>query len=225
MLSIALTFFGVGACDCGEQLISLQGPAPTRADDDDEATAPEPGTDAGPSDPGDDAGVAVDAGAADDPDAGVFEPTDAGPEPAVDAGFAEPTDAGILEPPPDEVPVYDGPCGPVVITPAHRAELWGEFQSVPGTSYQVTVSLTFPCPVRSVTVTIFDPDFVDNAIIANGEGGVLLDRALFIGDNTPGVPTSNTQSVQTDGEPIVEVLLQPDPLDFVSYGDVSYTAY
>jgi hypothetical protein len=223
-----------GACDCSEQLVPLGRTEPaTIASDPRDAgetarPAPAEEEDAGPAVPSDeqDGGSrGTDAGPDPVVDAGTLPSVDAGPEPIVDAGVDDRPDAGFFSPPPDDVPVYEGPCGPVEIAPGYPAELWGDFQSVPGSGYQETITLTFPCPVRSVTVTIYDPDYPENEMVAYGEGDVVLDRVLFVGDQTPGFLTGDVKSVHTQSAPIVEVLLHPDPLDFVSYGDISYTAY
>ena len=195
------------ACDCDDPLVAID---------------PEPGRAGPPKQAVPDAGVPlpVDAGT---PDAG-FLP-DAGFAP--DAGF--PSDAGFApdagNPPigTGDVPVYEGPCGPVQIAPGYPADLWGEFQSVPGTGYQETVTLTFPCPVASVTVTAYDPDFSENEMIAYDSSGTELSHVWFVGDNAPGTLTTDTRTVLTAGAPIEEVLLHPDPLDYVSYGNISYT--
>lgn len=142
------------------------------------------------------------------------------PDPVVDAGTEPPP-----PPPPDgSIPVYEGPCGSVEVAPGYPAELWGEFQSAPGSGYQETVTLTFPCPASSVTVTIYDPDYSENELAAYDASGMMLGRVFFVGDGAPGVLSTDTRTFTTTGAPIATVLLHPDPLDFVSYGNISYTA-
>ena len=203
--AVAALFFVVGgACECDEPLRAIE--TPTRgAPAGPPPTFPPPGdkarSDAGP------APVVVDAGASpvdDRADAGDAPPP--APAPTTDGG----------------VPVYEGPCGPVEVAPGYAAELWGEFQSTPGTGYQETVTLTFPCPAAAVTVTIYDPDYPDNELVAY-DGANVLGRLLFVGDGAPGSLTTDTRTFTTPGAPITHVELHPDPLDFVSYGDISYT--
>ncbi len=147
-------------------------------------------------------------------------PLDAGFPSPVDAG---PTDAGLPDaatPPADAGNPFTGPCGPPIIVPYVEGGSFGGFQSVPGSGYQQTIRITFNCVVDSVTVTIADPDFPENVMNAFYQGA-LVGSATFIGDGTPAAFTEDTQSITAAA--IDEVLLIPDPLDYVAYRLVQYS--
>ena len=112
-------------------------------------------------------------------------------------------------------------CGVEVrIYPYFTGGRLGGFQSRPGTGYQVPITITFSEPVREVTVTIIDPDFLQNSMEAYDTHGNMLDIKRFSGDYLPGHRTYDTQTVSGAG--IVRVVLRPDPKDFVAYRDLSF---
>ena len=121
----------------------------------------------------------------------------------------------------ERAPVVVNTCGAqaVAIAPEVTATVFGEFQSTDGTGVQQPIDVSFTCPVGSVTVTIFDPDFPGNQMIAFDDA-VEAGRVSFLGDGSPGVLTVDTETVTA--QHITHVQLVPDPADFVSYGELSY---
>lgn len=91
---------------------------------------------------------------------------------------------------------------------------FGGFQSVPGTGFQTTITFTFACPITHFEVTILDPDYVANEIVAY-HLGLEVARVAFVGDGAPGVYTTDLQAVDADAIDTVELV--PDPIDYVAY--------
>lgn len=112
-------------------------------------------------------------------------------------------------------------CGdPIGIAP-FAAQGPGAFQSTPGSSYQSTIGVTFAIPVNSVTVTINDPDFAGNYMVAYDSVGGMLGTVSFVGDGLPGTYSSDTQSISASG--IARVDLVPDPADYVWYSGFTFS--
>jgi hypothetical protein len=171
--------------------------------------SPEPTTD---SEPDDSPEPPLDSEPSDSPEPPLdSEPSDS-PEPPLDS---EPSDS----PEPDSEPQLANPCGPPVITPYYTGGAFGGFQSVPGSGYQVTITVTLPCPAERVEVTILDPDFPDNLLIAYAQG-VEVGRTGFNHDLMPGVFTRDTQTLAAPG--ITSLELVPDPADYIAYDLVLY---
>jgi hypothetical protein len=171
------------------------------------------------------------------PDTG-SEPVD----PVETADTVDPVDTPVVDTPVVDTPVVDtvdtppadtvdtidtpvdtalgaNPCGPPVIDPYVLGGNFGGFQSMPGSGYQVTITVTLPCPATSARVTILDPDYPANDLIAY-DGAVEVDRARFIGDGMPGVYTTDVRQVSAPR--ITRLELVPDPIDYVAYDLVLY---
>jgi hypothetical protein len=145
------------------------------------------------------------------------------PLPPVD--FDEPEDYVLDETATANVerePVVMNTCNgnAVTIAPQAPPSVWGEFQSTPGTGAQQPIQIVFTCPVQSVSITIWDPDFPGNEMIAFDTANE-VGRVTFLGDNTPNVLTTDTETLNASA--ISRVSLIPDPADFVAYGELLYT--
>ena len=206
---------------CSEGLIAKVDPpvsvdgADTDAADTDAADTDGPG-DPDPIDtdaPGDPAPIDTDAADTDPPDTDRSD-TDAADTDRSHTDAPEPVDTDVVDPDP-----LANPCGPPIIDPYFTGGAFGGFQSVPGSGYQTTITVTLPCPASRVEVTILDPDYPANVMIAY-VGGIEVGRAVFIGDGSPGVLTRDTQAIAWPG--ITRVELVPDPIDYVAYDLVLY---
>jgi hypothetical protein len=110
-------------------------------------------------------------------------------------------------------------CGGVSITPWTPADAFGEFQAEPGTGAQGPIEVVPSCPARSITVTIYDPDFAGNQLVAY-EGDAEIGHVDF-DDGVPGVLTTDTKTVTApSGESITRAELVAAPNDYVTWGDL-----
>ena len=127
-------------------------------------------------------------------------------------------DGVALEP---RAPIVVSTCGSneVTIAPQAPTTAFGEFQSTPGTGFQSPIDVAFTCPVTTVSVTIFDPDFPGNVMVAFDDT-TEVGRVPFFGDNLPGALTTDTETVASSR--ITRIQLVPDPSDYVAYGELAY---
>ncbi|MGH7584263.1 MAG: hypothetical protein ACREL5_13665 [Gemmatimonadales bacterium] len=117
---------------------------------------------------------------------------------------------------------FSGPgvwCGDTVgITP--YVGITGGFQSDAGSGPSSAISITFSQAVRSFAVTVNDPDWPGNAVVALGAGGSTLDSVAVAGDSMPGFPTSVPVEISTPGIDSVHLIVAP--LDYIYYTDASF---
>jgi hypothetical protein len=108
-------------------------------------------------------------------------------------------------------------CGiPFNISPWAAADHFGAtFQSNPGSGESSPITVVFSLSVKSVTVTIYDPDFSGNLAAAYGVNGVPLGQVGFTGDGTPGTLTTETQTLSAPGIRRIELI--PASADYVAY--------
>lgn len=87
--------------------------------------------------------------------------------------------------------------------------------------YQVPITITFSRSVESVAITIGDPDYAGNSVVAYGADGAVIDQQSFVGDGVPGEFTSDTRTVSGGGISRLELI--PDSRDYVYYLPLSVT--
>ncbi|HEU4727241.1 MAG TPA: hypothetical protein VFT22_05120 [Kofleriaceae bacterium] len=97
-----------------------------------------------------------------------------------------------------------------------------DFQSGTGTGTSATITITFSRPIKSVTITAYDPTFGGNAMLAFDSSGAQVGSAPIGGSGTPGV--NIPQTVSLSGASIKSIQLVPAPRDYVAYGGLTFTA-
>lgn len=117
-------------------------------------------------------------------------------------------------------------CGgvTVAVSPWYQGSNFDPFQSVSGTGYQVPIDVTFATPQLTVAATAVDPDYAGNRMEAYAADDTLLGSVSFVGDNLPGVTTTDTQSI-TSIYGIKRIRLIPDPLDYVNFQGITVTPF
>lgn len=113
-------------------------------------------------------------------------------------------------------------CGDTVtVAPffAPPENIGGTFTSHMYTTASNTITITFSRDVNSVTVTIYDPTYAGNTIVAYDSAGTEIGEASFAFSGVPGVNIQQTWDLTVDRIRRVELI--PAPADFVSY-DVSF---
>ncbi|MDP3774266.1 MAG: hypothetical protein Q8Q85_08370 [Gemmatimonadales bacterium] len=119
------------------------------------------------------------------------------------------------------VPAPGTHCGvTVTITPYVTGGPFGGFQSDPGTGASSTIRVGFSPTVSRVTITVLDPDFAGNRMVALDANGNTIGSVAFAGDNSPGQFTTSTRTVSAIG--IAAVLLVPASGDYVAYDGLSF---
>ncbi|MBI4543279.1 MAG: hypothetical protein HY705_09625, partial [Gemmatimonadetes bacterium] len=119
------------------------------------------------------------------------------------------------------VPAPGTHCGvSVTITPYVTGGPFGGFQSGPGTGASSTIRVGFSPTVSGVTITVLDPDFAGNRMVALDANGNTIGSVAFAGDNSPGQFTTSTGTVSAID--IAAVLLVPASGDYVAYDGLSF---
>ncbi|MGB7212717.1 MAG: hypothetical protein WBC97_08825 [Gemmatimonadales bacterium] len=96
-----------------------------------------------------------------------------------------------------------------------------QFQAMPGHGYQGTIVVAFTIPVDSFAITVYDPDWPGNRVVALDSSGDTLASVDIQGDNTPNVLTSQSVVIGVTG--IKTVLLVANDTDYVAYGQASFS--
>lgn len=92
------------------------------------------------------------------------------------------------------------------------------FQSNLGTGVSKAITVDFVCPVSHVAITVLDPDYDTNAMVAFDASGHELARATFQADMVPGRFTTDRRELFAQG--IVRVELRPGARDFVAWDEL-----
>ena len=95
----------------------------------------------------------------------------------------------------------------------------GAFATVPCCVVSASGTIAFSAPVSSITITVLDPDFAGNVIVAHSAAGSTSYPVL--GDNQPGTLTSETVSITDAG--VTSLDLIPAPNDYVAYARMTFT--
>jgi hypothetical protein len=116
------------------------------------------------------------------------------------------------------------PVTTATASPYSQGSAWGPntFSSKNFSDASDVITISFSGPVREFHITVLDPDYAGNRIIAYDELGGVVASADVPGDGRPGVLT--TYSTILLGEGIRTVRLIPAPLDYVAYSDAYFAA-
>jgi hypothetical protein len=111
----------------------------------------------------------------------------------------------------------------VEIDPYHAPAPWtGDdgFTSASGTTPSYPITITFARAITSFSITVHDPDYVGNAVVAKDINGTTVDSVAVAGDGMPFVPSSAPATVTGTGIRSIELI--PAPADFVTYDGASF---
>jgi hypothetical protein len=121
--------------------------------------------------------------------------------------------------------VVPGPgttCGRSVAMFPFYLRFDGGFQSANSNGPSSAIVVTFSQPVTTVEVTIADPDFATNEMVAYFNGGIVATASAPY-DNTPGSLTTELLSVTA---PLIdEIVLTAASGDYVWYHDLSFSPF
>lgn len=131
------------------------------------------------------------------------------PGPSFDMSAADSTITSIVT-----APGLYGNVTTVGISPYAPAFAFGDFQSAPGTGASTQIEVTFSPPVLQATVTVQDPTFVGNKIVARDSSGVIIASISVPGSGIPGVNVPFTQLLSG---PVARITLIPAAADYVAY--------
>ena len=98
-----------------------------------------------------------------------------------------------------------------------------QFQSVAGNGFQTTITIAFAIPVDSFAITVYDPDYPGNEVVALDSAGNTLATVAVQGDGIPNQLTS--QDVVIGAAGIKTILLVPNDTDYVAYGQASFSRH
>jgi hypothetical protein len=111
-------------------------------------------------------------------------------------------------------------CGlDVGITPYVTGGPFGGFQSVAGTGFQQTITVTLSKPITWVSLKILDPDYPNNLIRVYDETDQLRGEVAFDSDGAPNVLTNSSKGL--GGGLIRRLELVPDAQDYVAYDELT----
>lgn len=145
---------------------------------------------------------------------------DGGGQTAPAAPFTSPDEGTCLVTP---VPPTGPICGttvtftPVPVPAPPVPGVAGGFQSQAGTGLQPPLTVQFIPSVNGVSITMADPDFAGNQMVAFDSAGAEIGVVAFDGDGQPGrnFITRSRKSLTVDG--IARIELRPAPGEYVAY--------
>jgi hypothetical protein len=100
------------------------------------------------------------------------------------------------------------------------ANFGADFQSQGGTTASQTIGLYFGADISSLSISVYDPDYAGNKVVAYDSLGVQVASVDVPYDNTPGQMTVETVTVSAAR--IRTVFLIPAPADYVAYGGATF---
>lgn len=150
---------------------------------------------------------------------GQFRLTQTANSASVQMSYQQPlAKGGGTKPPPCSITQQSATVCKTVVTLSPffaPSDIGGTFTSQSGSAASDTITVNFSVPVESLTVTIWDPTFAGNKMVAYDAQGSELASADFRYSGAPGINHPDTEVVAATGIRRVELI--PAPGDYVAY--------